>query len=133
MTVAEKAEKEKQEEYGKRRQDTQEDENEREVIRKGITLNDILDMIDVSTDLTWFDIIVARAHDRKRVLTEKEIEEGDVIVLSHKCNKILLSQSKGSEHVVHKVDNEGRYHITIGGVDTLLDREKMLLVRKGGK
>lgn len=97
---------------------------------KGGVFDILLDMIDKLCDPDKLDIVASRAKETKRIIMEEEIETGDMIILSSKSSP-AMKRYRDREMKVRSVDRDGRIYVQLDGIDTLLSREKVLLVRKG--
>lgn len=100
-----------------------------QVTGANLKLEDILYMVKNVTDVDWFEKIVKESQERKEYLTQEIIEEGDIITMSKKCSSVLKPYI-GASIVVDSVDRDGRYHVTLGDMETVLSRDKILLVSK---
>ena len=99
-----------------------------------IGLDEVLDAISKITEPETLDMVMSRAREVKRIRTEVVIEPGDIVHVSANASAILYNDYRGRDIVVDDVMKDGGCVLRLrGGVAGTMSRDKLLLIRKGGK
>ncbi|MDP3013462.1 MAG: hypothetical protein Q8M92_04420, partial [Candidatus Subteraquimicrobiales bacterium] len=93
-------------------------------------LVDVLNIMDTLYSPDDLDTIISRATSLKSTMTQDNIDTGDEVVLSDRSSP-ALAKFKGVKFIVEYVDSEGRHRIRVGDVELYMDRDKLLLVKRG--